>query len=140
MLFRSGHLDSKGRPKTNYSFQAPRINSANSGTKGLRYFDDQGGELVPANGTALSTEQKRAAVYTVNIRVIPRAQLPAKNDLGGAVAQVTVQVARNPSSRDIPFVTGDPGDPNTPERNLFKKTSGIQIYTYHSLIGKNEGK
>lgn len=132
-----GHLDSQGRPKTNFSFRAPKISS---GIKGLRYFDDQGGELVPSSGTELSVEQKRSAVYTVNVRVIPRAQLPAKDDLGGAVAQVTVQVARNPSSRDIPVVAGDSGDPNVPERNLFQKTSGIQIYTYHSLIGKNEGK
>lgn len=140
-----GQLDSRGRPKTHFSFRAPRINSASSPLKGLRYFDDQGAELLPANGTSLSVEQKRAAVYTVNVRVIPHASLPAKTDpngqaLGGAVAQATVQVARNPSSRDIPFAAGGPGDPNAPERNLFNKTSGIQIYTYHGLIGKNEGK
>ena len=139
-LKNGGNLDSNGRPKTHFSFRAPKIGSANSGTKGLRYFDDQGVELVSSNGTTLSLEQKRSAVYTVNIRIIPRAEIPAKNNFGGAVAQVTVQVARNPSSKDIPFVSGAPGDPNVPERNLFQKTSGIQIYTYHSLIGKNEGK
>lgn len=142
-LKNGGHLDSQGRPKTNFSFRAPKISS---GIKGLRYFDDQGGELVPSSGTELSAEQKRSAVYTVNVRVIPQAELPAKKDpnnkdIGGAVAQVTVQVARNPSSGPIPFVPDPPT--KTQEaglQNLFQKTAGIQIYTYFSLIGKNEGK
>jgi hypothetical protein len=56
------------------------------------------------------------------------------------VAQITVQVARNPNNRAIPITPGSPDDASIPNRNLFKNTSGVQIFTYHGLIGKNHGK
>lgn len=119
----------------NYSFRAPTISAP-----ALRYFDEQGGELVPANGTTLSTAQKVTLVYYVNIRILPRAAVPTKNDFGSAVAQATVQVARNPGGRDILIVSAAPDDGNTPDRNLFKRTTGVQIYTYYTLIGNNQGR
>ena len=132
-------LDNNGQPQTHFSFLAPKVNSNQQGLA-RRFFDDQGVELVPSDGKTLSTLQKRAGVYTVIVRVIPRAEIPAKNNFGGAVAQVTVQVARNPTNRDIPILSTAPADPNVPERNLFQKTAGVQVFTYHRLIGKNQGK
>ena len=132
-------LDSNGQPKAHFSFLAPKVSSAANG-QARRYFDDQGGELIPSDGKTLSTLQKRSAAYTVLVRIIPRAELPSKSDIGGGVAQVTVQVARNPTSRDIPVLSGSPSDPNVPERNLFQKTAGVQVFTYHTLLGKNQGK
>ncbi len=119
----------------NYSFRAPSISAP-----ALRYFDEQGAELVPSNGKTLSAAQKVSLVYYVNIRILPRAAIPTKNDFGSAVAQATVQVARNPGDRDIPIVSAAPTDANTPDRNLFQKTTGVQIYTYYALIGNNQGK
>jgi prepilin-type N-terminal cleavage/methylation domain-containing protein len=126
--------------KANFSFRWPKVTPGGNDPT-LRFFDDQGAELVPPTGrTTLSTEQQKSAVYTVNIRILPRAAVPTKNNFGSAVAQATVQVARNPSGSDIPIVTAAADDGNTPDRNLFKKTSGVQIYTYYALFGNNQGK
>jgi len=120
--------------KPHFSFRAPKV-----GRPVLRYFDEQGAEVIPAAET-LNDQEKRAVVYHVNIRIIPRAELPTTGETGGQVAQITVQVARNPTSRSLEIVSGSDSDPNMPERNLFKTTTGIPIYTYHALIGKNQGK
>jgi hypothetical protein len=126
--------------KANFSFRWPRV-TPNAGEPTLRFFDDQGAELLPPTGkTTLSTDQQRNMVYTANIRILPRAAIPTKNNNGGAVAQATVQIARNPSGLNIPIVSAAPDDANTPERNLFRKTTGVQIYTYYALIGNNQGK
>ena len=64
----------------------------------------------------------------------------ASNENGSEVAQITIQIARNPGTRQIPVVAGNADDVNVPERNLFQKTTGVSIFTYHSLLGKNQGK
>ena len=133
--------DPKGKSycEANYSFRWPRVNPAQDEPR-LRYFDDQGAEIIPKGKDTFTTLQKVSLVYYVNIRILPRAVVPMKNDFGSVVAQATVQVARNPSGRDIPIVTTTPADGNTPNRNLFKATSGVQMYTYYALIGNNQGK
>jgi uncharacterized protein (TIGR02598 family) len=128
--------DAKSYCPPNFTFRAPKVNEPR-----LRYFDDQGNELVPPNnGTALTPTQQTAAVYTVNTRIMPRARLPMTNVLPSDVAQITVQVARNPNNRTLPISRAAPSDPNSPDRNLFQATSGIQVFTYHGLIGKNNGR
>ncbi|MEO6788841.1 MAG: Verru_Chthon cassette protein B [Chthoniobacteraceae bacterium] len=125
-----------------YTFTAPTRASQQ-----FRYFDEQGGELIPPNnGTTLTATQKLALVYQVNIRVMPTASLPADgNAVKEDVAQVTVQVARNPGNKTIPVSRGGPSDTNTYYRNLYDPTSdvvkkrGVQIFTYSALIGKNQG-
>lgn len=117
-----------------FSFRAPKV------AKGaLRYFDEQGAEVLP-KGDTLSDAEKFAVVYHVNTRIIPRAKVPTTGtEVGGQVAQVTIQVARNSGGRTIPFVEGGNSDKDIPDRNLFKTTTGIPIYTYYALIGKNQG-
>jgi uncharacterized protein (TIGR02598 family) len=126
--------DSTSYCRPHFSFRAPKVNAPQ-----LRYFDDQGVEVIPRLGTSLSTSEKQAIVYHVNIRIIPRAELPMVGETASEVAQITIQVARNPTSRDIPIASGSASDPNSPERNLFQTTKGIPIYTYHALLGKNQG-
>ena len=121
--------------QANYSFRAPTISAP-----ALRYFDEQGAELIPSKGTTLSAAQKVSLVYYASIRILPRAPIPMKTDFSSAVAQVTVQIARNPSGRNLDIVSTTPADGNTPNRNLFKPTTGVQIYTYHALVGNNQGK
>ena len=130
-----------------YTFTAPKRALA-SGDLQFRWFDEQGGELIPQNngGLSLSPNQKIALVYQVNIRVMPTASEPAKADtIKGSVALVTVQVARNPTKRTIPVFHSSESDPTIAYRNLFDPTSdvvkkkGVQIFTYSALIGKNQG-
>lgn len=117
-----------------YSFRAPTVQSP-----ALRYFDEQGVEIIPA-GSNLSENEKKAVLYYVNIRIIPRAQLPIINETASQVAQITIQIARNPGHRELMVVTGSDSNPDVPDRNLFQKTSGVNINTYYSLIGRNQGK
>ena len=116
-----------------FSFRAPTVKDP-----ALRYFDEQGEEVIPKNQTPNVLEQ-RAIVYHVNTRIIPRAELPTINETASEVAQITIEVARNPGNRNIPIVTGSDSDPNVPTRNLFKTTTGVTIFTYYSLLGKNQG-
>lgn len=122
--------------RAGFTFRAPKVNAP-----AFRYFDDQGNELTPPTaGGALSATQQVTAVYTVNVRIMPRAQLPVKNGFPSDVAQITIQVARNPNNRNIPIKGGSSSDPNVPDRNLFQAAPGVQIFTYTSLIGKNHGR
>jgi uncharacterized protein (TIGR02598 family) len=126
--------DSKSYCPPHFSFRAPKVTKP-----ALRYFDEQGAEVI-IKGDSPNDAEKLAIVYHVNTRIIPRAEIPTTGtEIGGQVAQVTIQVARNSGSRNIPVVDGSPSDPNIPERNLFKTTTGIPIYTYYALIGRNQG-
>ena len=118
-----------------YSFRAPLVKAP-----AFRYFDEQGEEVIPKT-TKLSDDERKAVVYYVNIRIIPRAELPTLNETGSQVAQVTIQVARNPGHQDItPLPPPDPSDPNVPDRNLIQKTARVTVTTYYTLLGKNQGK
>lgn len=124
-----------------YTFTAPK-----RGTQQFRFFDEQGVELISTNGmnTGLSTTQKTALVYQVLVRVMPTASEPVdSNVIKGAVALVTVQVARNPNNRTLKVFRAQPSDPTVPHRNLFdpdpKANPGLQVFTYSALIGKNQG-
>lgn len=126
--------DSTSYCPPHFSFRAPtRAKPA------FRYFNEQGEEVIPTSDTP-SDKEKLAIIYYVNIRIIPRAELPTIGETGSQVAQITIQVARNSGNRNLPIVTGSDSDPNVPERNLFKKTAGVPILTYYSLLGKNQGK
>jgi uncharacterized protein (TIGR02598 family) len=130
----------------NFTFRAPMVTKP-----GFRYFDDQGRELSMKTDTP-SAEEQRKVVYQVNTRIMPRATLPANrtvrisNDNGNSkippqpLAQITVQVAINPGGVKIPLSSAA-ADGVEPMRNLWvssKDTAGIQIYTYSTLVGRNE--
>ncbi len=138
--------------KPHFSFRAPAVNkpaTTATGQTQVRFFTDQAVEVFPPSpqpyaypdlSSAVNADAARLIVYHVNVRVIPRAELPTINETGNQVAQITIQVARNPGSRKIPLVTGAADDEDKPERNLFQKTTGVSIFTYHALLGKNQGK
>lgn len=140
-------LDAKndhGNQSNYYTFTAPLRNSQQ-----YRFFDEQGIELVTNGGTnaSLSNAQKIALVYQVNIRIMPTAAEPVDPDsIKGAVALITVQVARNPNNRTFTInrqQIADPKDPKFSQRNLFDPDAtanrGMQVFTYSALIGKNQG-
>lgn len=116
-----------------FSFRAPTVKKPE-----LRYFGEQGEEVIPKGVTPTDLE-KQVIVYHVNIRIIPRAELPTTNETASQIAQVTVQVARNPGNVDIPILTGSEKDPNVPNRNLFENKKGVTIFTYFSLLGRKQG-
>lgn len=134
-----------GNTDPRYTFTAPTRQLV-VGDKQFRYFDDQGVELViPDTATSLSTAQKTALVYQVNVRIMPKATQPADAKISGDVALVTVQVARNPGKRTLPVHRTNVSDEKISYRNLYDPTDpvlkqkGVQIFTYSALIGKNQG-
>src|SRR4051812_20602905 len=112
-----------GGSSENFTFRAPTVQKP-----GFRYFDDQGREVSLKSEDPSPEEQKKVG-YQVNTRIMPRAMLPANrtvkpsNDLGNAkipsqpLAQITVQVAINPSGIKIP-ISAAAADGTEPMRNL----------------------
>src|SRR5687768_10397671 len=74
--------------QTNMTFRGAKI-----GQSELRYFDEQGDEIVPKTGTTLSAAEKVPIVYHVNTRIRPQTTLPRKSGFDSPdIATVTVQV------------------------------------------------
>lgn len=114
-------------PDPAYSFRAPSISAP-----AFRYFDVEGKEIVPQS-TALSAEEQRRAVYQVNVRIRPFADLPrpalAKTP---QLAQLTIQVIHLGGNALAEVETSD-----GPNQNLLK-VHGQPIYTYATLVARNE--
>jgi uncharacterized protein (TIGR02598 family) len=115
-----------------FSFRAPKVNAP-----AWRFFDESGGEIRPASTDGkLSVSERRLMVYQVNTRIRPRAELPTINESTGHVAQLTVQVARNPGGIELPLER----DSKVPEHNLIKSGISVPVFTYCALIGRNNGQ
>ena len=115
-----------------FSFRAPKVNNP-----AWRYFDESGTEIHPASTDGkLSVSERRLIVYQVNTRIRPRAELPTINESSGHVAQLTVQVARNPGNVELPIENNE----EVPEHNLFKGGISVPVFTYCALIGRNNGR
>lgn len=116
-----------------YSFRAPQVLKHK-----LRYFSEQGQEIIPENEDtgALSIRQQVEAVYAVNVRITPRARVPRNDGKDTELTQVTVEIASNPTGLDLrqSFVT----ETNNPRMNLFAAPAGVKILTYSAFIGRNE--
>lgn len=126
-------LEKKGYCPERFSFRAPAVHAPQ-----WRYFDEQGTEIRPRSDKGkLSEEEKQAIVYQVNTRIRPRAELPTFGESGGQVAQITVQIARNPGAMaKLPIVESS----DSPEHNLISPKTAVPVFTYSALVGKNQGQ
>lgn len=143
LIDRVPRADSK---QGNLTFRAPARNDER-----LRYFDDQGSEVVPQGGS-LSEAEKLRVIYWVNTRITIRTPRPktavsgATNsgrdalDLALDLALVTVEVATNPGNRPLKIHINPPtpDDENDPLRNLFEATPGVRISTWSAMIARNQ--
>jgi uncharacterized protein (TIGR02598 family) len=115
-----------------YSAQA----SAGNARK-IRYFDEQGNEILPA-GTTPSSQELAQIVYHVNTRIAPATGLPgtAGQVVNTGLATITVQVAFNPSGKTIPINALSADSSSL----LFTSTSlpPGTIKTYCAQIGRND--
>ena len=117
------------RDDPEFTFRAPKI-----AEPALRYFDEQGVEIVPTAEAGLTAPERAKVVYQVNVRVRPRAEVPREAiEQGPQLAQVTVQIARQAGAAALAINHAD-----GPEQNLFKLPPGIPVVTYSSLVGRNE--
>jgi uncharacterized protein (TIGR02598 family) len=111
----------------------------------VRYFDEQGTEIIPQDPKALSAIERRRVIYEVNTRIQPQMAVPAAPQLapttGNAdpqanLALITVQVAFTAGYRDLPISSASPNDATAPDRNLFQPPAGVQVYTYSACVGR----
>jgi uncharacterized protein (TIGR02598 family) len=122
----------------------------------MRYFDDQGREIIPKGDTP-SAAQLLSAVYYVNTRVMQTAVLPRSTERTvraadpdkkkgeqpplNPLAQLTVQVIHNPNGLKLELSKSQPDDVTKPDRNLVpdSRTAKMQleIFTYSAMIGRN---
>lgn len=117
------------RDNPEFTFRAPKI-----AEPALRFFDEQGIEILPSAEAGLTGPERAKVVYQVNVRVRPRAEVPREADgHGPQLAQVTVQIARQ-AGEGAPATN----DATGPEQNLFKLPPGIPVVTYSALVGRNE--
>jgi uncharacterized protein (TIGR02598 family) len=112
-----------------FTFRAPTIANPS-----LRYFDEQGNEVLPAQDSGLTPSERLKVVYQVNARIRPQADVPS--DFGKRepqLAQVTVQIARHAGQGTLAINTASGSD-----ENLFQLPPGIPVVTYSALVGRNE--
>jgi uncharacterized protein (TIGR02598 family) len=130
-----------GRMKANehFTFRAPAINAP-----ALRYFDDQGVEIVPRR-EKLSPEEALEVVYRVNTRILPRAKLPRANAPADptpthfpvaeqSLAQLTIEVAHAPGNLVLNYSGDAPDDASAPQRNLLAPPAGVEVFTYSGFV------
>lgn len=68
-----------------------------TGQKAMRYFDEQGSEIVPATPGVLSSVDKTKVIYWVNTRIVPATTIAG--NANSKLATVTVQIANNPGNK-----------------------------------------
>lgn len=124
-----------------FTFRAPKVTEP-----ALRYFDDEGSEVVPVTPGKLTAEERQLIVYQVNVRVMPQAPLPVSlataesttaSSLSEAhLALVTVEVAFAPAAIPLTFSPAEPSDKTAPDRNRFASRTGLDVYTFSAYIGR----
>lgn len=101
--------DSANHPNSTVPIQANSYSAGDVSKKNpifIRYFDEQGNEVIPQNTTPSDTELARI-VYHVNTRILPATTLPGDTNTGlnTSLATITVQVAFNPSGQPLKFTS-----------------------------------
>lgn len=106
-------------PPTTYTFyNAPR------------YFDEEGSEIIPVDPKKLTATESLRALYVVNVRIRPTAEVPRTNidNLKYPVlAQVTIEIARKGGNFALQYLP----------TNLLQRRAGMPVYTYSALVGRN---
>lgn len=118
-----------------------------TGRKSLRYFDEQGVEVIPAAQT-LTTDEARRVIYWVNTRVLPATNTPqtATTTLPSVnLATVTVEIANNPRNVSPALSTAASNDPTAPLRNLWSGATvtassppATSLLTRYTLVSRNK--
>jgi len=130
-------VDSANLPAdtTGYYMQANSYSQQDTGKSNpihVRYFDEQGNEVIPQNQLPSAVELANI-IYFVNTRIQPSTNLPGGVNLGGSspsLATILVQVAFNPSGKTIPITSDKKFDLS----NL--KTMPVRNYT--AQVGRND--
>lgn len=126
-LIDADHLPALGE-NADFSFRAPKVTQP-----ALRYFDEQGNEVIPAGDTPSASEIGRI-VYHVNTRIRPWADVPADTDAQKPhLAQVTVQVAASNGAAQTPVDLGE-----GPTQNLFALPKNRPVFTYSALVSRSK--
>jgi len=127
-----------------FTFRAPTI-----AAPALRYFDDQGMEVVPLIPPTPNKTELARIMYYVSMRVMPQASLPRTDGASAHngrvhpedVAQLTIQIAHNPGHRSLIFSSAPADRAMSPDRNLLNTSDssmrGIDVLTYSALVGRN---
>jgi len=119
-----------------------------TGRKAVRYFDEQGNELLNSDGSIPQSAPPKA-IYHVNTRITPATTLPKKGTStadNANLATVTIQVAYNPGNLPLVLEEGSPSDQDKPMRNLWTgafqrnktDTAAAPILVYSTLVSKNK--
>ena len=68
------------QPGRDPSFQMHRVTAKGASPDILiRYFDEEGNEIIPSKPPALTADEQLRVIYAVNVRIIPRVTLPSSS-------------------------------------------------------------
>jgi len=139
-------IDEKNLPTTggdDFAFRTPTVAASTSASaaapgKCIRYFDEQGMEVIPQAVTNIpSAAEKTRITYMVNTRVIPKTVMPNTNSYHDYhLATVTIQIANNPANVPI-NLSAAVATSTDPARKLWVFTGGVTIITYCAQIARN---
>ena len=140
-------IDEKNLPTTNgddFALRTPTVAASNAATaatpgKCIRYYDEQGMEVIPAATTTNtpSATEKARITYMVNTRVVPKSVMPNTSGYHNYhLATLTIQVAYNPAGLPITLSTAS-ATSTDPTRKLWTSTAGVTIITYCAQIARN---
>ena len=98
---------------------------ASGRTSPVRYFDDQGNEIVPVSPPSLAPSEQQKILYWVNTRVTPATTVTNSGTYSN-LATVTIQVAKNPGNRTL-----------APDSTLLWPSTNLPVSTYSALVARN---
>lgn len=128
----------KRDPKSTTAFTAT-VYPAKGTPRTVRYFDEQGNEVVTANATPSQAEAANI-VYAVNTRIQPWPTLPggattadtSVSSVGRTLITMTVQVAYNPAIKTFKL------DGNLLIDTKDPAMKAMPIKTFNAQIGRND--
>lgn len=140
-------IDEKNLPTAgadDFAFRTPTVAASTAATAGspgkcIRYFDEQGMEVIPKDtvGNVPSAIEKPRITYMVNTRVIPKTVVPSAAGYHDYhLATLTIQIANNPGNGPITLSSAT-ATSTDPTRKLWISTAGATIITYCAQIGRN---
>jgi uncharacterized protein (TIGR02598 family) len=134
----------KRDPKSTIAFTST-VYPVAGGSRTVRYFDEQGNEVV-IKGTTPTQAERADIVYTVNTRIQPWPSLPGAgsspdtsvSSVGRSLITITVQVVYNPAVIPFQLVGSQAGSDYLLVDTKDPKMKAMSVKTFNAQVGRND--
>ena len=108
-----------------------------SGPQSLRYFDDEGKEVIPTNPANVTPSEKQKITYWVNTQIVSATPVPTSTVANTSLATVKIQVANNPSNSPLAQASGDSMAWSGGFQRDPSVGGAVPIASYWTLVSRN---